>query len=242
LTEHWRGRWALVTGASAGIGRALAEQLAAEGANLFLTARRLDRLNEIADWLRMQRGIEVETLAADLIEPGAPNEIYKRTEASGIHPSLLVNNAGSFKLATADTADPRDFARAIDVNLVAPFRLVRAFLPDMRARKRGHLVSIGSIADHVAFPENSAYAASKFGLRGLHEVLRTELIGSGVRTTLVSPGPVDTALWDEINPDERPGFTPRASMLGPDAVAAAVMFAVTQPADVNIDEIRVSRA
>ena len=112
----------------------------------------------------------------------------------------------------------------------------------MRARKRGHIVSIGSIADHVAFPENSGYVASKFGLRGLHEVLRAELHDSGVRATLISPGPVNTALWDEVNPDERPGFTPRSAMLAPDAVAEAVMFAVMQSADVNIDEMRLSRA
>jgi NADP-dependent 3-hydroxy acid dehydrogenase YdfG len=102
-------------------------------------------------------------------------------------------------------------------------------------------VSIGSIADRVAFPENGAYAASKFGLRGLHQVLRAELAGSGVRATLVSPGPVDTALWNEVDPDNRPGFTPRASMLRADAVAAAVLFAVSQPPDVNVDELRLSR-
>jgi len=112
----------------------------------------------------------------------------------------------------------------------------------MRARKRGHIVSIGSIADHVAFPENGGYAASKFGLRGLHEVLRAESRDSGVRVTLISPGPVNTALWDDVNPDDRPGFTPRSAMLAPEAVAAAVLFAVTQPDDVNIDELRLSRA
>jgi NADP-dependent 3-hydroxy acid dehydrogenase YdfG len=147
-----------------------------------------------------------------------------------------------FKLATVDTVDPQEFADAIETNLIAPFRLVRAFLPEMRERKRGHLVSIGSIADHAAFPENGAYAASKFGLRGLHEVLRAELVESGVHATLISPGPVNTALWDDVNPDERPGFSPRSAMLAPDAVAAAVIFALTQADDVNIDEIRLSRA
>jgi NADP-dependent 3-hydroxy acid dehydrogenase YdfG len=103
-------------------------------------------------------------------------------------------------------------------------------------------VSIGSIADHVAFPENAAYAASKFGVRALHEVLRAELKGSGVRATLISPSAVDTPLWDPVNPDERPGFTARREMLRAEAVAAAVMFAVTQPADVNVDELRLSGA
>jgi len=157
-------------------------------------------------------------------------------------PDVLVNNASLFKVANAEVIDPGDFADTIEVNLVAPFRLVRAFLPAMLARKRGHIVSIGSIADHLAFPENSAYVASKFGLRGLHEALRAELAKTGVGTTLISPGPVDTALWDDVNPDERPGFTPRAAMLSAEAVATAVLFAVMQPAEVNIDELRLSRS
>lgn len=157
-------------------------------------------------------------------------------------PEVVVNNAGLFKLSSAHATDPADFAEALTVNLVAPFRVIRAFLPGMRERGRGHIVNIGSIADRVAFPENGAYAASKFGLRGLHEVLRAELRGSGVRATLVSPGPVDTSLWDEIDPDNRPGFSPRASMLSADAVAGAVMYVVTQPNDVNVDELRLSRS
>jgi NADP-dependent 3-hydroxy acid dehydrogenase YdfG len=112
----------------------------------------------------------------------------------------------------------------------------------MRARKRGHIVTIGSIADRVAFPENGAYAASKFGLRALHEVLRAELRGSGVRTTLVSPGPVDTSLWDAIDTETRAGFTPRRQMLSTRAVADAVRYVVSQPDDVNVDELRLSRS
>jgi len=117
---------------------------------------------------------------------------------------------------------------------------VRTFLPELRERG-GHVVTIGSVADRAVFPGNAAYAASKFGLRALHEVLSAELRGSAVRTTLVSPGPVDTPLWDPVDPDSKPGFTPRAAMLRPEAVAAAVLYAVTAPADVNVDELRLSR-
>jgi len=112
----------------------------------------------------------------------------------------------------------------------------------MRARRSGHVLTIGSIADRAAFPENAAYAASKFGLRGLHEVLRAELRGSGVRASLVSPAPVDTPLWDPIDPDRRSGFTPRAMMLSAEAVADAVMYVLAQPPDVNVDELRLSRS
>ena len=104
-------------------------------------------------------------------------------------------------------------------------------------RGRGHLVTIGSVSDHVAFPGSAAYAASKYGVRGLHEVIAEELKGTGVRTTLLSPGPVDTKLWDEVDPDSKPGFTKRAAMLQPSDVADAVLFAVTRPPRVSVDEI-----
>jgi len=232
-------RTALVTGASRGIGLAVARGLAEHGLRVVMLARDADALSVAAHPI----GAAALPMPCDVADPRALEDIVERTRAEfGGAPDVLVNSAGTFTLATVDTADPQDFVEAIDVNLIAPFRLVRAFLPAMRERMRGHIVSIGSIADHVAFPENGAYASSKFGLRGLHEVLRAELVNSGVRVTLISPGAVNTALWDDVNPDQRPGFVPRAAMLTPDAVAAAVVFAVTQPPDVNIDEMRLSRS
>jgi len=188
LTERWRGHWALVTGASAGIGRALAEQLAAEGANLFLTARRLDRLNEIADWLRMQRGIEVETLAADLIEPGAPNEIYKRTEASGIHPSLLVNNAGFGLFGEFRTADRARLLAMIQVNCAAVVALTHLYLPGMIERRSGDILIVSSTAAFQSVPYHSVYAATKGFDLLFAEGLAEEVGKSGVRVCALCPG------------------------------------------------------
>jgi NADP-dependent 3-hydroxy acid dehydrogenase YdfG len=130
----------------------------------------------------------------------------------------------------------------LSLNLVAPYRLMHALLPGMRARASGHVITIGSIADRAAYPENAGYAAGQFGARAMHEVVRQELRGSGVRASLVSPAPVDTALWDAIDPDSRPGFPARAQMLQAAAVADAVCWVATRPADVNIDELRLSRA
>ena len=112
----------------------------------------------------------------------------------------------------------------------------------MRARASGRLITIGSIADHRAFPENAAYAASKYGLRGLHEVLREELRGSGVLCTLLSPGPTDTAMWDPVDPDRREGFTPRAKMLRAEDVADSVLWIASRPAHVDVDWIRLGPA
>jgi NADP-dependent 3-hydroxy acid dehydrogenase YdfG len=94
------------------------------------------------------------------------------------------------------------------------------------------------MADHVALPGNAAYAAAKFGVRGMHEVIAAELAGTGVRTTLVSPGPVDTEMWAPVDPDHQPGFTRRQDMLRAEDVAQAVLFAVTRPARAHVTEIR----
>src|SRR5205814_10633234 len=102
--------------------------------------------------------------------------------------------------------------------------LAHALVPLMRGRGSGHVVTIGSVADHVAFTGSTAYAASKFGLRGMHEVLTAELARSGVRTTLISPGPVNTDIWDDLDPDSKPGFTKRRDMPAPDAAAEAGRF------------------
>jgi NADP-dependent 3-hydroxy acid dehydrogenase YdfG len=227
------GRTALVTGASRGIGRAVATALAAAGAKLILLARDERRLAPFA------AAVDARAIRCDV---GDAADIERAITSFTEPPDILVNNAGLFELARVEETTPERFDEALAVNLVAPFLLIRAVLPAMRARGRGHIVSIGSIADHTTFPENGAYAASKHGLRALHDVLRSELRGSGLRVTLVSPGPVDTPLWDPIQPDTREGFTPRARMLAPQAVAAAVLYAVTQPPEVDIELVRLSRS
>jgi NADP-dependent 3-hydroxy acid dehydrogenase YdfG len=233
------GRSALVTGASRGIGLEVARTLAARGMRLAVVARSADELRARA----LEIGNGAIAIPCDVADVDAVRALVERvTTEFGGAPDVIVNNAGSFKLATVESTEPDAFRTAIDVNLVAPFLLVRAFLAAMLARRTGHIVTIGSIADRVAFPENGAYAASKFGARGLHEVMRAELRGSGVRATLVSPGPVDTPLWDDIDTETRAGFTPRRQMLSARAVADAVAYVVSQPDDVNVDELRLSRS
>lgn len=237
--DRLNGANAVVTGASRGIGRAIAEALLREGARVAVLARGASQLRDLAQEL----GGRARPVKCDVSNPDDVRAaVAEITGWFNDVPHILVNNAGSFALAPLAHVGPAEFAATIDTNLVAPFRLMRAFLPGMIARRSGHIVTIGSIADRHIFRENGAYAVSKHGVRALHEVLRLETRGTGVRATLISPGPVDTALWDPINPDTREGFTPRALMLNTAAVADAVIYAVTQPRSVNIDELRLSHS
>jgi NADP-dependent 3-hydroxy acid dehydrogenase YdfG len=154
-------------------------------------------------------------------------------------PDILVNVAGAFALAPIESMAPDEFDAMMALNVGAAFKFVHALLPGMR-QSGGHIVTVGSIADHVAYPENGAYSASKYALRGLHEVLREEIRGSKVRATLISPAATDTPIWDAIAP--RPGLPARSAMLSADAVADAIVYVVTRPASVSIDEIRLSHS
>jgi NAD(P)-dependent dehydrogenase (short-subunit alcohol dehydrogenase family) len=222
------GQTAVVAGASRGIGLAIAEELQAAGSHVVRLARSL------ADAESERR----TDLRCDVSDPDAVARVARRVlEARGA-PDVLVNAAGVFLVSPLAETTPQEFGAQLAGNLVAPFLLLRAFLPAMIARRRGLVVTIGSVADHHAFTGNAAYGAAKTGLRGLHEVLRAELRGSGVRATLVSPGPVDTPIWDPVDPDRRPGFTKRAQMLKPEDVAEAVLFVATRRAEVAIPELR----
>lgn len=233
------GTRAVVTGASRGIGEAVARALSGAGASVALIARDHHALRRVAASLE-GRGMAVPCDLLDAAE--VDRAIPAVVAALGGPPRLLVNNAGVFPFAPLHVLTTDEFADAMTVNVVAPFRFLRAFLGGMREAGQGHVVTIGSVADRVTLPANGAYAASKFGARAMHEVLRGETRGTGVRATLVSPGPVDTGMWDAVNPDTRAGLPSRSQMLEPHDVARAVLFAVTQPVTVNVDELRLSRS
>ncbi len=226
------GRVAVVTGASRGIGAAVAERLGAEGARVVRLARTLTEHTSAA---------RVD-FPCDVTDAARVEAVAGRVRRQVGVPDLLVNNAGAFLLAPFGETALADFDAQVGANLRGPWLVARAFVPAMEEAGKGLVVTIGSVADHVPYPGNTAYAASKYALRGLHETLRAEYRGSGVRFTLVSPGPTDTAAWDPVNPDARPGFTPRSRMLRPADVAEAVLFAATRPAHVELDWLRLGPA
>lgn len=233
------GANAVVTGASRGIGEAVARSLAAGGARVALVARGREPLERLAAEL----GAGAFAVPCDLMNGDAVRAAVATITATFAgSPHILVNNAGTFRVGPVQEIAADDFKAMLDLNLFAPFMFVREFLPAMLAAKRGHVVSIGSVADRNAFPGNAGYSASKFGARALHEILRAETKGTGVRATLVSPSATDTSIWDGLSAEKRAKYPKAADMLHADDVARAVIYAVTQPATVNVDELRLTRA
>lgn len=233
------GRTAVVTGASRGIGAGIASALAEQGARVVIIARNEAKLKERA------RSIErAVPIACDITNPAGVERATKRIASElGGAPDILVNNAGIFGVSTVEETEPQFFIDTINTNLVAPFLFVRAFLGDMKKRKTGHVVTIGSVADRTIYTGNAAYSAAKFGSRAIHEVLRAELRGTGVRATLVSPAATDTEIWDTVTVTDPAGKPhDKRPMLDPADVVSAVMFALTQPDRVNIDELRLSHS
>jgi NADP-dependent 3-hydroxy acid dehydrogenase YdfG len=232
------GKSALVTGASRGIGAAVATALSNAGARVVVLARGEAKLREVAARI----GNDAIAIACDVADPSAVTRAAERFQREiGGPPDIIVNNAGLFQIKPIVQLSADEFSSTVQTNLVAPFLIIREFLRSMSERRSGDIVTIGSSADRNIFPGNGAYAASKFGARALHEVLRAETRMTGIRAILVSPSGVDTDLWEGISfigSDEPPD---RTMMIPPSAVADAVIYALSQPATVTVDELRLSR-
>lgn len=236
------GRTALVTGASRGIGLAVANTLEEAGALVVRVARGVEPRDSEVALLRRTGGVDRRIeLKCDVTQEAEVRRLAETVLSTVGAPDILVSNAGAFVLKPLGEMTAEEFRLQLDVNLAGAFLVFRALLPAM-AERGGHVVTIGSIADHAAHPGNAGYAASKFGLRGLHETVRAEFAGTGLRFTLVSPGPTDTALWDAVEPDRRDDLPSRARMLRAGDVADAVRFAVTRPPGANVELLRLMPA
>ncbi|MGA9884486.1 MAG: SDR family oxidoreductase [Candidatus Acidiferrales bacterium] len=192
VTGRWKGKWALVTGASAGIGLALAEQLAAGGANLVLTARRVDRLQKLAEDLSAKHRVEAQVFAADLTRPEAPAAIHAFTQSKRLEIELLINNAGFGVFGYTYEIDESRLTDMIDVNCNAVVRLTRIYLPRMVERRSGDILIVASTAAFQPVPFISAYAATKAFDLIFAEGLAEEVRSFGVRVCALCPGSTNT--------------------------------------------------
>jgi hypothetical protein len=190
--NKWAGKWALVTGASAGIGLALAEELAAGGTHLVLTARRIDRLQRMAADLSAKHGIKVEVFASDLTRSEAPSEILGFTNGKGIEVELLVNNAGFGAFGYLHEIPEPRMLEMIQVNCSAVVELTRLYVPAMVGRRHGDVLIVASIAGFQAVPFNSVYAATKAFDLIFAEGIAEELREFGVHVCALCPGSTTT--------------------------------------------------
>jgi short-subunit dehydrogenase len=194
-TQDFNGKWALVTGASSGIGAALARELAQHGAKLILTARRLDRLETLAAELTAT-GTVVRIVAADLNDPAAPQQIYEATEGAGLTVDIFINNAGLGQYGAFCASPAEQELSQVRVNCEAMVRLSRLFVPRMVERRRGWVLILASTASFQPVPYLTTYAATKAFDRFFALGLAAEVARFGVKVTALCPGPTESEFFD----------------------------------------------
>jgi len=202
--KDFNGKWALVTGASAGIGVALARELACNGVNLILTARRKDRLEALAAEL-MAQGAEVRLVVADLTDRAAPQAIYDATAGAGLIVDILINNAGLGHYGAFASLDLAQELSQIRVNCEAMVHLTRLFVPAMVERRRGWIMVLSSVASFQPVPFLTTYAATKGFDRYFALALAAEVAPYGVKVSALCPGPTESEFFAVSKVDQDPG-------------------------------------
>jgi NADP-dependent 3-hydroxy acid dehydrogenase YdfG len=234
------GRIALVTGASSGIGEATAIALAQAGARVAIAARRVDRLQALAERLR-SLGAEPLVLEADLLDEHVAQQIVRDTESHFGQLDILVNNAGVMYLEPVAEADLGRWRRMLELNVLSLIASTQAALAGMKSRRDGHIVNIASTAGRIANPNGAAYSATKFGVVAFSEALRREVYADNIRVSVIEPGVVQTELRDHIGHAATQAnlnaWAGAMRQLQSEDVADAIVFCVTRPSHVNVNEI-----
>lgn len=227
----WAAKWALVTGASAGIGRALAVGLAAGGANLVLTARRTDRLSRLANELASQYKIETEVLPADLTGRDAREEIFKFTQQKGLAIEVLINNAGFGAYGKVTQVPSQRLLDMVEVNVAAVVHLTRLFVPAMIERRSGYVMIVSSTAAFQPVPYISTYAATKAFDLIFAEGIAEELRGDGVRVSALCPGSTESEFFEAAGQpkrtERRKETAEKVARVGLEALAAGKSRAIS---------------
>jgi hypothetical protein len=230
-TQEWRGRWALITGASAGIGLELAKLLAIGGANLVLTARRADRLQKLASDLAVQHGVKIEVFSADLTQHDAPAQIFAFTASKKIEVELLINNAGFGAFGNTHEIPVEKMLEMIQVNCSAVVYLTRLYLPGMVERRHGDVMIVASLAAFQPVPYNSAYAATKAFDLLFAEGIAEEVRPFGVRVSALCPGPTTTEFQTVAHQPDRTFRSPepadKVARVGLEALAEGKSYVIS---------------
>ena len=236
-----RDRIAFITGASSGIGRATALAFAAEGTRLLLCARRIDRLEALAREIEAEHKVPTHIFSLDVQDSAAVTKTLAELPEAWKPIDILVNNAGlSRGLAKLQEDDEQNWNEMIDTNIKGLLSVTRAIVPGMIERGRGHVISMGSTAGYITYPNGAVYCATKAAERAISQGLKLDLMGTPVRVTSVDPGMVETE-FSEVrfrgDKSKAAKIYENITPLQPEDIADAIVWAATRPPHVNIHNI-----
>ncbi|SIT59734.1 putative enzyme [Mesorhizobium prunaredense] len=237
MTQGIQGKVVVITGASSGLGEAAARRLAADGARLVLGARRIDRLQTIATELGLDREAVVQT---DVTQVDQVRRLVDHAVQTHGRLDVIINNAGLMPHSPLERCKVDDWDRMIDVNIKGVLYGIAAALPHMTKQKSGHIINVSSVAGHKVGKGGAVYSATKHAVRVISEGLRQEVKPYNIRTTVISPGAVATELPQSITEaDVAQGIKQfyEAVAIPADSFARMVAFAMSQPEDVDVNEI-----
>jgi NADP-dependent 3-hydroxy acid dehydrogenase YdfG len=239
MTKNIEGKVVVITGASSGLGEAAARLLSAEGATVVLGARRMDRLQSLADELTRDGGKAI-AVATDVTAREPVKQLVDTAVQKFGRIDVMINNAGLMQQSPLERLKVNEWDNMIDINIKGVLYGIAAALPHMQRQKSGHIINVSSVAGHVISPGGVVYSATKHAVRVISEGLRQEVKPYNIRTTIISPGAVDTELPNHItDPESKAGIGEfyKDYAIPADSFARVVAFAISQPDDVDVNEI-----
>lgn len=230
-----------ITGASSGIGEACAHAFAYEGANLIISARRFEKVEELANVIREKYDVKVLALKIDVTDYGMVEKAVSELTDEWKNIDILINNAGKgLGLEKMYEDDPNSWDEMIDTNIKGALYVIKAVVPGMVERKSGHVINLGSIAGHEPYPKGGVYCATKHALDAITKSLRMDVIDKNVKVSTIDPGMVETN-FGEIrfygDKEKAANVYKGVKPLVAEDIAETIVFIATRPAHVNINEI-----
>ena len=239
MENNIKGKVVIITVASSGMGEAAAKHLSGLGATVVLGARRADRIEKLAKEIHANGGNAL-AVTVDVTQRVQVKQLVEKAVGQFGRVDVILNNAGIMPLSTMDSLHVDEWDRMIDVNIKGVLNGIAAVLPYMKEQKSGQIINTSSVAGHKVFNGSAVYSATKYAVRALTEGLRMEVKAYNIRTTIVCPGAVKTELLEHItDADVRQANEEYVGAVGisPDSFARVVAFAISQPEDVDINEI-----
>lgn len=239
MENNIKGKVVIITGASSGMGEAAAKHLSGLGATVILGARRAERIEKLAKEIHANGGNAL-AVTVDVTQRVQVKQLVEKAVGQFGRVDVILNNAGIMPLSTMDSLHVDEWDKMIDVNIKGVLNGIAAVLPYMKEQKSGQIINTSSVAGHKVFNGSAVYSATKYAVRALTEGLRMEVKAYNIRTTIVCPGAVKTELLEHITDvDVRQANEDYVGSVGisPDSFARVVAFAISQPEDVDINEI-----